>query len=231
VNELDFTNHFKEPMQNKKPRMTEKQIRIMAAAIEIFAQKGYAATTTSEIAKKAGVGEGTIFHHYKTKKDLLLAIPDYLGKSIYSRGLMEDLVAIFENPHDRFEDFVKAIIYNRRDFVLKNIALIKVLFQEVPYYPELRDKIAGTVLIPTMGKLIEAVDFYKKEGQIMDIPSPSIVKLLLTTILGYFYTLYIAALEWNEEPQTDLDHLVLYLTNGLRGQNNAAGPGHKEVNI
>lgn len=54
--------------------MTDKQISIISAAIEIFAEKGYSATTTSVIAKKAGVGEGTIFHHYKTKKDLLLAI-------------------------------------------------------------------------------------------------------------------------------------------------------------
>lgn len=48
--------------------LTEKQKKIIIAAIESFSEKGYAATSTSEIAKKAGVAEGTIFRHYKTKK-------------------------------------------------------------------------------------------------------------------------------------------------------------------
>lgn len=42
--------------------------KIILAAIQAFAEKGYASTSTSEIAKNAGVAEGTIFRHYKTKK-------------------------------------------------------------------------------------------------------------------------------------------------------------------
>ena len=48
--------------------LTEKQKRIVQAAIESFAEKGFSATSTNEIAQKAGVAEGTIFRHYKTKK-------------------------------------------------------------------------------------------------------------------------------------------------------------------
>src|SRR4051794_38999386 len=55
-------------------KMTDKQIKIIKAAVETFSEKGYAASSTSEIAQKAGVAEGTIFRHYKTKKDLLLSI-------------------------------------------------------------------------------------------------------------------------------------------------------------
>lgn len=55
-------------------KMTQKQFKIIEAAIEVFAEKGYAGSSTSEIAQKAGVAEGTIFRHYKTKKDLLLSI-------------------------------------------------------------------------------------------------------------------------------------------------------------
>lgn len=52
----------------KEGQFSEKQLKILEAAVEMFAEKGYAATSTSEIAKKAGVAEGTIFRHYKTKK-------------------------------------------------------------------------------------------------------------------------------------------------------------------
>ena len=37
-------------------------------AVDMFGEKGYASTSTSEIAKRAGVAEGTIFRYYKTKR-------------------------------------------------------------------------------------------------------------------------------------------------------------------
>lgn len=58
----------------KEENMTPKQIEIVRAAIELISEKGYYNTSTSEIAKRAGVAEGTIFRHYRTKKDLLVAI-------------------------------------------------------------------------------------------------------------------------------------------------------------
>ncbi|MDY0404596.1 helix-turn-helix domain-containing protein [Virgibacillus sp. 179-BFC.A HS] len=62
-----------EQLQNEK-NMTPKQAKILQAAIELFARKGYFNTSTNEIAKLAGVAEGTIFRHYQTKKELLEAI-------------------------------------------------------------------------------------------------------------------------------------------------------------
>ncbi len=54
--------------------MTEKQEKILNAALELFAKEGYRATSTSKIAKKAGVSEGLIFRHYVNKEVLLKAI-------------------------------------------------------------------------------------------------------------------------------------------------------------
>lgn len=54
--------------------MTEKQEKIMNAALDLFANEGFRATSTSKIAKKAGVSEGLIFRHYTNKEGLLNAI-------------------------------------------------------------------------------------------------------------------------------------------------------------
>ncbi|HEY5854795.1 MAG TPA: TetR/AcrR family transcriptional regulator [Aldersonia sp.] len=48
--------------------------RIRAAAIEIFAAKGYGATGTREIAASLGLSPGAVYPHYKTKESLLFAI-------------------------------------------------------------------------------------------------------------------------------------------------------------
>lgn len=203
--------------------MTDKQISIISAAIEIFAEKGFAATTTSEIAKKAGVGEGTIFHHYKTKKDLLLAIPDYLSKLSFSKAFLLEISKILENPYEKFEDFLRAIIQNRRLFASTNMTLIKVLFQEIPFHPELRTKMSREILLPAMSKLVEVIDKFKEQGQIINIPSVAVVNLMFTSIFGYLFTRYIAIfeLEWDSAKETD--YLVQYIMNGICTTNASTG--------
>lgn len=54
--------------------MTEKQEKILATALHLFAEKGFDATSTSKVAKEAGVSEGLIFRHFKNKEGLLAAI-------------------------------------------------------------------------------------------------------------------------------------------------------------
>ena len=54
--------------------MTEKKQKIIEVALELFAQQGYAVTSTSSIAVKAGVSEGLIFRHFTSKEGLLDAI-------------------------------------------------------------------------------------------------------------------------------------------------------------
>lgn len=54
--------------------MTEKQEKILNEALRLFAQNGYNATSTSQVAKAAGVSEGLIFRHYGNKEGLLQAI-------------------------------------------------------------------------------------------------------------------------------------------------------------
>ncbi len=54
--------------------MTEKQEKILQAALELFANEGFHATPTSKVAKAAGVSEGLIFRHFKNKEGLMQAI-------------------------------------------------------------------------------------------------------------------------------------------------------------
>src|SRR6186997_1686497 len=46
--------------------------RIVTAALGLFQSKGFDATTTKEIARKAGIAEGTVFNYFTTKDDIAL---------------------------------------------------------------------------------------------------------------------------------------------------------------
>jgi len=200
---------------NSKLVMTEKQLNIICAAIELFSEKGFAATSTSEIAKRAGVAEGTIFRHYKTKKDLLLAIPDCIVELQISKTFFTQLDNILEQPNVSFEKFLRAVISNRKDFASSNMVLIKIIFQELPFHPDLRLKMTESLFKPAKEKLVKIIDYFKDQGQIKDLPSKTILNFIFTTIFGYMFTCYIAQLDldWNIEKETE--NLVRYIMNGL----------------
>jgi TetR/AcrR family transcriptional regulator len=56
---------------------SEKQDRIINAAIKEFAQKGYDSASTNEMVKEAGISKGLLFHYFKNKKQLFFFLFDY----------------------------------------------------------------------------------------------------------------------------------------------------------
>ncbi len=55
----------------------EKRERIINAALEEFAQKGYKNASTNEIVKKANISKGLLFHYFSSKKSLYMFLFDY----------------------------------------------------------------------------------------------------------------------------------------------------------
>ncbi|NNU34187.1 TetR/AcrR family transcriptional regulator [Mucilaginibacter sp. S1162] len=51
-----------------------KQEQIQATALRLFVADGFHGTPTAKIAAEAGVANGTLFYHYKTKDDLVVAL-------------------------------------------------------------------------------------------------------------------------------------------------------------
>ena len=62
------------PSQSEAFRGTSKRDRILRAAIDVFAKSGYFNAKVSEIAKAAGVADGTIYLYFDGKEDVLLTI-------------------------------------------------------------------------------------------------------------------------------------------------------------
>ena len=54
-----------------RPKSEDKRSAILDAATRLFAECGLAAASTSEISKRAGVAEGTLFTYFRTKDDLI----------------------------------------------------------------------------------------------------------------------------------------------------------------
>jgi TetR/AcrR family fatty acid metabolism transcriptional regulator len=67
--------------KEKRRRGGDKRDRILKAAVKVFARNGFHATRVSEVAKAAGVADGTIYLYFKSKEELLFSLfEDRVGK-------------------------------------------------------------------------------------------------------------------------------------------------------
>jgi len=57
--------------QSPKRPADERRRELMQAATRLFSKKGYRSTTTEEIARAAGLTKGALYHHFKSKEDVL----------------------------------------------------------------------------------------------------------------------------------------------------------------
>src|SRR5262245_44199063 len=53
---------------------SETRARILATAVELIAEKGFAATTTRELSERLGFTKAALYYHFRTKDDLLVAL-------------------------------------------------------------------------------------------------------------------------------------------------------------
>jgi TetR/AcrR family transcriptional repressor of nem operon len=66
---------------SKKTDSTKE--RIIATAMRLFHQQGYASTGMAEILEEAHANSGSLYHFFKTKEDLLLAVLDHYSQLLY----------------------------------------------------------------------------------------------------------------------------------------------------
>jgi TetR/AcrR family transcriptional regulator, fatty acid metabolism regulator protein len=59
-----------------REQRNDKRARILDAAVKVFAERGYFSSTVAEIARAAGVADGTIYLYFKSKDDLLFELFD-----------------------------------------------------------------------------------------------------------------------------------------------------------
>lgn len=142
--------------QPKWQRRAEDRPReICAAALEVFAEKGFAAAKLDEIAKRAGVSKGTLYLYFKDKEDLFRAVVrdtvapniDAIQAAVMAAGLpFAQLVPMFLG---RFADLATRLPVG---------AVAKMVIGESRNFPELakvwHDQVASKALAMLAG-LIE----------------------------------------------------------------------------
>lgn len=130
-----LVNYEKQLADAKMPAGKKK---VLTTALKLFAEKGFHATTTALIAKRAGVSEGTIYKYFSSKDELL---------SKLLQPILTDIKNSFFSNLDKEKDLptlVHFIVTDRISFIQANFDFIKVIFQGIlTNEPDYEDYLTG----------------------------------------------------------------------------------------
>jgi len=149
--------------------LTDKQWKILKAALTVFTEKGYSASTTSEIAHVAGVAEGTIFRHFKTKKEILLATLIPLMQNFIGPGAvnsLHDLLLQYENLP--IEDVLLLILEDRQKHLTALWPVLRIVIIEANFHPELRDVLLNHVVKRIQESMLAFLRQRQSNGELRD---------------------------------------------------------------
>ena len=79
--------------------IADKREAILRAAIKVFARRGYFNSKVADVAKEAGIADGTVYLYFKSKDEILHSIFDRAMAEFIAEGRAE--LAEMENPQDK----------------------------------------------------------------------------------------------------------------------------------
>jgi TetR/AcrR family transcriptional regulator len=137
----------------RKRRKEARPQELLDAALEVFVEKGFAASKMEDVASRAGVSKGTVYLYFPSKEELLKAVIRHnLSLSIAQGG---DLVAGFPGPTDELIRLL-AISWWERVGETQASGIFKLIITEVRNFPEFAEFYAAEVIEPGR-RLITAV--------------------------------------------------------------------------
>ena len=123
------TDMSNQPQGRRERNRADKRARIITAARALFTTKGFAATTTKEVARAAGVASGTVFTYAKTKEELLIVVFHDEMIGVVEEGLARARALRSQALGARLMAFFKALV----DYHEQDLDLARALMRELAY--------------------------------------------------------------------------------------------------
>jgi AcrR family transcriptional regulator len=119
-------------MARKRIPAEERRVRILDAAVAVFAEHGYTAAKMSDIATRAGVVPSVLYDHFGSKRELHVTLLMAHAEQLRERSLRRLEGATVE-------EMVRASIENYFAFVEEDPFIWRVFHQDVPADPEIAE--------------------------------------------------------------------------------------------
>ena len=205
------TGEGKGMMGDPTPLAVARRDQILDAAAAVFVERGFHPTTIRDVAKRAGVADGTIYNYFENKIALLLGIFERMRAAIVAEGPPPI------PPDGDLRTLIKTLLeYPLSALAGDDFALFRIVISEMLVNAELRALYRDRILDPTL-LMAEQVLHARLEGV-----TPGEVRLIVRAVSGMVLGLILErimgdeelAARWTELPASLADLIV----GGLAGE-------------
>jgi AcrR family transcriptional regulator len=161
---------------------TTRSRAILATASRLFAEKGYSQATTAEIAREAGVAEGTLYHHFGSKDGIFLTLFDETMEGFLSG--IEEILADGRTGREA----LSALVRFHFGYVSRHKEQFLILLRDFPVHLTVEHLAAGSpqrVRIDRITELFSRVLARGKSDGTLHLPFP--VRETAEMLRGSFY--------------------------------------------
>lgn len=168
----------------QRAHIEERKAQILTAASKVFAEKGFERATIADIARQAGLAEGSIYNYFKNKGELLASVPRQIVRPPMDKvkAHMSDLaIGQGENP----EQVLAMIPRTMLATVRQNIHIFRVILSTLPAMkPAAREKYAEEVVSYATSFLENYLRDLIDKGVLRDDVNPAIAT---RAFIGMFF--------------------------------------------
>jgi AcrR family transcriptional regulator len=161
---------------------TTRSRAILATASRLFAEKGYSQATTAEIAREAGVAEGTLYHHFGSKDGIFLTLFDETMEGFLSG--IEEILAGGRTGREA----LSALVRFHFGYVSRHREQFLILLRDFPVHLTVEHLASGSpqrVRIDRITELFSRVLARGKSDGTLHLPFP--VRETAEMLRGSFY--------------------------------------------
>jgi len=194
-----------------------KRDRILRAAIRIFSQKGYFNSRISEIARLAGVADGTIYLYFKNKDDLLISLfEEKMGE------VVSDIRARVEEGGDALSR-LKLFIRNHMDLLIREAGLIEVIQVELRQSNKFMKEYVPVKFLEYLDVLGAILENGKREGTIRPDLNVTLARRAIFGALDEISLAYVLSKKRKYDPAEAAEEIYRIFSEGLRCQSPTMG--------
>lgn len=211
MSEIETIQAYYAASLGKDGQITKTQQRILAAALALFAEKSYEEVGTREIADRAGVAEGTLFHNFVNKNGILDAIMQPIMQNILPTMLNTLDQAVLDGDSQTLDAFIVALVTDRVAFAERNQESLAVILSQFFNNEKDRAAVMGMVAPEILSQANVVMERLKAAGELVDWPNRMILQLLFSTLGGYL----VEKVLYPDLNQLDTKQTVRYLSDFL----------------
>ena len=200
------------PEVKREERQAKRQ-RILESAVQTFARKGFYNTKVSEIAKSAGVADGTIYLYFKNKDDILVSLFEESMGDIIDE--FKQNLSVLTDPIIRIKSFISLHF----DFIRNHPDLAAVLQLELRQSNQFLKEYSGSKISEYLNLIADIIEAGQGAGVFRDDVPPVVFKHALFGALDEMSTLWVLSKNRSYDLSDTADQIVKLFLNGMLAAN------------